>query len=1114
MAAREPFGGSGGGSGGGDEESDDRPRLGEIDDKIDEGEIDDPTTPRDETRDRNRDDDRDNDGGRDYPNPLEGDPPARGSAADDNDTGADDRDDSRTFEGEVSDADRQRIAEREETERTRQAAGPVADRMSQTGQTTAPGRQTTTDLGPTSSATPGSGERSGAVPTINDPEVRRAVEDVSLVERGVLDTEDFAVETDASGDPTLALSESGERALVEREVQRDPDVNAFDPSEDIEQVGDDAYRATVEEIGGDVEKQAFAFSEEGAETLRSGGPVDGGRESGPARTTEEARERADRNGPLGGGANRATGSTSPTAGGVVDRQTVDEVRNAAEGLGAFDGPNATGGNRTPSIEGGDVRLFNEAAAERFGDGGPSIAGIDEAALRKEAEQFDEFAREEFGDAETRRDLFEDVTGVDPGEPSDAAVRSADAQGRSVALFNPAGAAVGVIETAETAGFVGEPLTRDRATDPETLGDAAGDSLPPTVPVFGSTVTGEDVSGAADRAEDVAIAGGAVLAGAADYYADNPGEGLETAGAIATGAIVAGGASGSIARQVRDRVRTAGATRVDAEDLTNRETIDVYEGAGSDPDARFPGADDPDLYEDAPAEAVRAQADEFTTDDIEAAFAEGDVEGSVTLKKALDVEPEGPESGRAAQGFESAPGESLEDFDYETPGSFVGPELSPNFLGLGASGSQSFSLRPGLPDTGNSPTGLLVRTDVAEPDADTLDEFNEEMIERAGETTARTKPAGEVNAGEIEAVIPPGTTFGDAGGGAVRNTLRRAGVGSDFYTELGGRRVPLRPVRPDDRPDVDVPDDPLAGAVASEASSSSGAFSGRTLDDLVERVESPTDRPAPLGPTASSGAGRSDTFDDFAVSEPDVFDDGRRSGGRGRDSRVGVGVGLSVFGSETSAGGGPGSGSPGGRGRDPRPPSAGFPSLTDGESIPSGPSLVSPAPSSPPPSGGGSPPPSGSPGFPGSPGTPTSGTPRDPPFEIEPQTNSRDGFVREEFGRETFSNPLAGPLDVLGAGSSGGGGFDDFGDVGPSGPGDLRPDDFGDPLDDFGSGGDGFGSFGDVDATAGAFEDFGARGVGDLGPGDFADPAADLSPGGADSGFGELRASDFDDQFVL
>ena len=336
--------------------------------------------------------------------------------------------------------------------------------------------------------------------------------------------------------------------------------------------------------------------------------------------------------------------------------------------------------------------------------------------------------------------------------------------------------------------------------------------------------------------------------------ENPARFAGGAGLNILGGAAAGRQLGVAGRAVRDRARTAGGARVAPEELAGEDVVRFAETDGGE-GTRFPGADDPGLFQSNPAEAVRQQADEFTPDEIETIFGGADVDGETTLFKALDVEPEGPGSGRADTGFASAPGETLEDFDYETPGSFFGPELSPNFLGV--DDGAGFSFRPGLPDTGNNPTAVAARTDVENPVAETLEEFNRELVGRAGETTARTKPAGVGNPGEIEAVVPPGAEFRSVGDGGVLGAVgSRAGVGSEVFTEIAGRRVPIRTVGAGDgRSSVD--------ADAGDAVSGTGA---RSLDDISERVERPTDRPlagfgvgvsspeSPSSPSTSSPAG--------------------------------------------------------------------------------------------------------------------------------------------------------------------------------------------------------------------------------------------------------------------
>lgn len=564
----------------------------------------------------------------------------------------------------------------------------------------------------------------------------------------------------------------------------------------------------------------------------------------------------------------------------------------------------------------------------------------------------------------------------------------------------------------------------------------------------------------------------------------------------TGEVLAGAAAGKAfgvgGRLTRDRVRTAGGTKVDLDAITQEPAIRNLEtgGAGGD---RFPGAADPDLYRTDPADAVRTQATDMTPDIIDERFVETGADEGVVLKKALDVEPEGPD-GRP--GFEASPGETLEDFDYETPGAFVGPELSPHFLRAGA-GESSFSLVPGLPNFGSKPTGVLAKTDVENPDADDLAGFNTEMIERSGQTTAVTKPAGVGSPGEIEAVIPPGAQFRDIGGSRTRQVLRRAGIGSDFFTEVptrsrislpgglsaaspfgakidipgtdrslrvpgGTRRVPLRPVVPD----ADAED--LAAVETAGDMLDNVAFGGGTLDELTRPLEPTTDRPLPVfGP----GGGASGTQEGDA---PPSREGGADPSG-GRDFGVSDGAGSFVdpTGGMDSApsSGGSEPDSPGG------PPSSGGSAPSSGGSGVSGPSSggTSPpsSPTSPPPSPGlpspptspPSPPtspPSDPPGFPSIPPglTPPDDPPQRPPdldFGIgsDPDDKKRDlVYVPTE---QQFIREIGTVEDVLGIGLGGGDGGPDFGTGGGS--------------SDFGLGGWDGSDFGLGGSSGGLFEGF-------------------------------------------
>lgn len=368
----------------------------------------------------------------------------------------------------------------------------------------------------------------------------------------------------------------------------------------------------------------------------------------------------------------------------------------------------------------------------------------------------------------------------------------------------------------------------------------------------------------ERSAAIASAGSQVASRAATYAVENPQDVATQALAGAVLSAGAGRALGYAGRAGIDRVRTAGATRVDLEDVTNEETAAYYRGENADPDARFPGADDPDLYQTDPAEAVRRQADENTPEEIQSDFDQAGVTEGTDLKKGLETEPEGPEQPRIGDGS----GFQTQEGSYESPGAFAGPELSPNFLGVG---ERSYSLRPGFPGMGGRPTGVIARTDVENPDADTMGAFNRELVdERAGDTTAVTKPADEVTTGEIEAVIPPGASFraiddGTSGG-------NRFGVGANYYTEVQGRRVPLRLVAPDDR--VDAPDTTNVGETPEA--------SGESLEYYVRSGDAGTDRPlaTPADASTSSTASSESTTE-----TTDVTDDGSRSATDAEDDLV-------------------------------------------------------------------------------------------------------------------------------------------------------------------------------------------------------------------------------------
>jgi len=412
----------------------------------------------------------------------------------------------------------------------------------------------------------------------------------------------------------------------------------------------------------------------------------------------------------------------------------------------------------------------------------------------------------------------------------------------------AGAGIAAGETAE---FVVE------GEDDQLSGEDFGQATGFQEGAFASQFTDEDVIPGADesgRAEEVSrgVVEGTVET--AEFFSENPSE----VGTVASGFVFAGPAAvgtGAALRRTaqvtRDRVRTAGGEYISPEDLTQQS---VLEDGGD----TFPGIREEyrDTFDRDEAEAIRQQAADSTPEEIQEQFDEAGVESGADLVKALDVEPEGPRSGRGAQGFETPDADTEAAAAYETQGTSLGPDLSTYFLGT--SERSRVSLTPGIPDPGGSPTAVIARTDVEESRATSTREFDQELQDLEGETTTRTvSPEFEdfnpVEEAEVQA--PPGAQFTDVGaatGGPVRNLARRAGIGSDFYTEVSGRRVPLRTVADPD--DVDVSGGGALRAFREDdrgqlggSRDGGGSFATQSLEELSERGRRPVDRPAPVSP---------------------------------------------------------------------------------------------------------------------------------------------------------------------------------------------------------------------------------------------------------------------------
>lgn len=331
-------------------------------------------------------------------------------------------------------------------------------------------------------------------------------------------------------------------------------------------------------------------------------------------------------------------------------------------------------------------------------------------------------------------------------------------------------------------------------------------------------------------------------------AEEVGGGAVTGLAAAAGGRVIGPPLGRARRVASDRVRTFGADDVRLRDVTTDDVARSMETGGAQ-GTRFPGADDAQRLREDPAAAITEQARDRTPAAVSDRFT-GD--GPV-FKKALDVEPDAGDAG--AGGFKTQEG------DFESPGSFVSSDLSPQFLRLEGDEAGTARLLPGVPGSSDRPTGVLIQTDIKNPDADTRQQFNQELRDSAGSTTVRAVDPDFEGAGgaqEIEGVLPPEAEFVRAtGGGRVQQLLRRAGIGSDVAVRIdtpgGARRVPLRPVEPDDRTgDVDALDDVDAADGDAGAISAGADSGGQSLERFIRSPDAdPDDPPAPIAPSSSA-----------------------------------------------------------------------------------------------------------------------------------------------------------------------------------------------------------------------------------------------------------------------
>jgi len=395
-----------------------------------------------------------------------------------------------------------------------------------------------------------------------------------------------------------------------------------------------------------------------------------------------------------------------------------------------------------------------------------------------------------------------------------------------------------------------------------VGDAPGLVLQgENVAEFTGGVTANVGENPAETAETATVVAGETTAEAGKALATSARQNPAGTLGMITGGVVTGLGTGALAsrgiyrvgRRFKTRTSSVGGEDIDAEELTSEEVLEGEE--------RFPSSDDPEATREDPAEQIIDQAEENTPTEIEQQFEEAGVEGDADLKKTLDQEPEGPGDKRTAQGLSTPEQGSELAEQYETTGTSAGPELSPNFLGLDS--TPDYSLRPGIPRFGNQPTAVVVRTDVENPDARTVDEFDQELrrADEAGDPTALAIRSEFDNddfdpVAEAEAQFPPGTDFVDVGSGPVRDRLRRLGIGSDFRTDIDGNRIPIRTVAPEGEVDGgtrtlrDLLDDDRA-----QAGTGTAGTSRVSRDISVRRGSTPDETPStPIPPSSASPGG--------------------------------------------------------------------------------------------------------------------------------------------------------------------------------------------------------------------------------------------------------------------
>jgi len=496
--------------------------------------------------------------------------------------------------------------------------------------------------------------------------------------------------------------------------------------------------------------------------------------------------------------------------------------------------------------------------------------------------------------------------------------------------------------------------------------------------------------------------------------------------------VAGAGIGRAASQSAKAARTLGKTKVDADQVTNPDTVDYYNNAGGDQSDRFPGFRPQDG--ETPAEAFRRQGEEFTPEQVQAELGETrETETYATHGTNFDFGSEfeaGIEKSRP-----SDPDNAM----------FVGPEFSPGFAGIEAGGSGGLSslssLRPRLPRVedfrGGDQQMIVSRMNVDEVPESVGDEAatggspmapgdeSRFLAEDADQGNAYVRNSQNRNLGEAEALVPGGTTF-------------REVSDSNLYTEIGGETVDIRLFETPDaqRPleaDLDASQSNLGGSQSGLGFDEGGLY---TADNLPSSGRT-TPQGTPTAPTFTGGYGGG-------------------SAGAGGSGGAGPGVGpmdLDETGLSPESGPSSTTSPPSSRPNTPSSRGSGSPSST-GSSI--GPgysgSPIGSNPTSPPaspPGSTGSPGSSGSPGSAGSPGnglgpsyamSPVGSGFTASPFDpVQSGTRPRIDMDQEPRREDEdldqiqpwdvgFSNPIASGASVLFGSVAGGFGGPDMGNV--------------------------------------------------------------------------------------